>query len=193
VTAEQLVALERLAEKSAENLVAAIDASRQQPLSRLLFGLGIRHVGQTAAQLLARHFGDVKSLAAATSDDILAVRGVGETIAHAVVAYFHDASARALLKKLERAKLTLVEPKAVASGAALAGMTFVITGTLPTLSRAQATELIESQGGRVTSGVSKATTAVVVGEEPGSKLDKARALGIETIDEAELRRRAGAA
>jgi DNA ligase (NAD+) len=193
VTAEQLVALERLAEKSAENLVAAIDASRQQPLSRLLFGLGIRHVGQTAAQLLARHFGDVKSLAAATSDDILAVRGVGETIAHAVVAYFHDASARALLKKLERAKLTLVEPKAVASGAALAGMTFVITGTLPTLSRAQATELIESQGGRVTSGVSKATTAVVVGEEAGSKLDKARALGIETIDEAELRRRAGAA
>jgi DNA ligase (NAD+) len=193
VTAEQLVALERLAEKSAENLVAAIDASRQQPLSRLLFGLGIRHVGQTAAQLLARHFGDVKSLAAAPSDDILAVRGVGETIAHAVVAYFHDASARALLKKLERAKLTLVEPKAVASGAALAGMTFVITGTLPTLSRAQATELIESQGGRVTSGVSKATTAVVVGEEAGSKLDKARALGIETIDEAELRRRAGAA
>ena len=193
VTAEQLVVLERLAEKSAENLVAAIDASRQQPLSRLLFGLGIRHVGQTAAQLLARHFGDVKSLAAATSDDILAVRGVGETIAHAVVAYFHDASARALLKKLERAKLTLVEPKAVASGAALAGMTFVITGTLPTLSRAQATELIESQGGRVTSGVSKATTAVVVGEEAGSKLDKARALGIETIDEAELRRRAGAA
>jgi DNA ligase (NAD+) len=193
VTAEQLVALERLAEKSAENLVAAIDASRQQPLSRLLFGLGIRHVGQTAAQLLARHFGDVKSLAAATSDDILAVRGVGETIALAVVAFFHDPSARALLKKLERAKLTLVEPKAVASGAALAGMTFVITGTLPTLSRAQATELIESQGGRVTSGVSKATTAVVVGEEAGSKLDKARALGIETIDEAELRRRAGAA
>jgi DNA ligase (NAD+) len=191
LTAQQLTELERLAEKSAENLVAAIDASRQQPLSRLLFGLGIRHVGQTAAQLLARHFGDMKSLSAATSDDILAVRGVGETIALAVVAYFHDASARALLKKLERAGLTLDEPRAVASGAALAGMTFVITGTLPMLSRTQATELIESQGGRVTSGVSKATTAVVVGEEAGSKLDKARALGIETIDEAELRRRAG--
>ena len=190
---EQLTSLDRFAEKSAENLVAAIDASRAQPLSRLLFGLGIRHVGQTAAQLLARHFGDMTSLSAATGDDILAVRGVGETIALAVVAYFHDPSARALLKKLERAKLTLHEPKAVASGAALAGMTFVITGTLPTLSRAQATELIESQGGRVTSGVSKATTAVVVGEEAGSKLDKARALGIETIDEAELTRRAGVA
>ena len=192
LTVEQLTSLERFAEKSAENLVAAIDASRGQPLSRLLFGLGIRHVGQTAAQLLARHFGDMDSLAAATVDDILAVRGVGETIAHAVVAYFHDPSARALLRKLEKAKLTLEEPKAVASGAALAGMTFVITGTLPTLSRAQATELIESQGGRVTSGVSKSTTAVVVGEEAGSKLDKARALGIETIDEAELKRRAGA-
>jgi DNA ligase (NAD+) len=191
LTVEQLTSLERFAEKSAENLVAAIDASRAQPLSRLLFGLGIRHVGQTAAQLLARHFGDLDSLAAATDDDILAVRGVGETIAHAVVAYFHDPSARALLRKLETATLTLEEPKAVASGAALAGMTFVITGTLPTLSRTQATELIESQGGRVTSGVSKATTAVVVGEEAGSKLDKARALGIETIDEAELKRRAG--
>jgi DNA ligase (NAD+) len=191
LSVEQLTSLERFAEKSAENLVAAIDASRAQPLSRLLFGLGIRHVGQTAAQLLARHFGDMESLGAATADDILAVRGVGETIAHAVVAYFHDPSARALLRKLEKAKLTLEEPKAVASGAALAGMTFVITGTLPTLSRTQATELIESQGGRVTSGVSKATTAVVVGEEAGSKLDKARALGIETIDEAELKRRAG--
>jgi DNA ligase (NAD+) len=193
LTVEQLTSLERFAEKSAENLVAAIDASRQQPLSRLLFGLGIRHVGQTAAQLLARHFGDVKTLAAATSEDILAVRGVGETIAHAVVAYFDDPSARALLKKLAGAGLTLDEPKAVASGAALAGMTFVITGTLPTMSRTQATELIESQGGRVTSGVSKATTAVVVGEDAGSKLDKARALGVETIDEAELRRRAGVA
>jgi DNA ligase (NAD+) len=117
---------------------------------------------------------------------------VGETIALAVVAYFHDPSARALLKKLREARLTLEEPRAVTSGAALAGMTFVITGTLPTLSRSQATELIESQGGRVTSGVSKATTAVVVGEDAGSKLDKARALGIETIDEAELQRRAGA-
>jgi DNA ligase (NAD+) len=191
LTAEQLTSLERFAEKSAENLVAAIDASRAQPLSRLLYGLGIRHVGQTAAQLLARHFGDLESLAAATADDILAVRGVGDAIAHALVAYFHDSSARALLRKLEKAKLTLEEPKAVSSGAALAGMTFVITGTLPTLSRTQATELIESQGGRVTSGVSKSTTAVVVGEEAGSKLDKARALGIETIDEAELKRRAG--
>ncbi|MFI5255628.1 MAG: NAD-dependent DNA ligase LigA [Gemmatimonadales bacterium] len=192
LTADQLTTLDRFAEKSAENLVVAIAASRAQPLSRLLFGLGIRHVGQTAAQLLARQFGDLPSLAAATADDILALRGVGDTIARAVVAYFHDASARALLGKLERVGVNLGEPKSAASGGALAGMTFVITGTLPTLSRGQATELIESQGGRVTSGVSKATTAVVVGEDAGSKLEKARALGIETIDEAALRKRAGA-
>ena len=193
LTVDQLTALERFATKSAENLVEAIAASKAQPLSRLLYGLGIRHVGQTAAQLLARHFGDLGSLGRATADDILALRGIGETIARAVEAYFHDPSARTLLGKLEQAGVNLGEPRAAATGAALAGMTFVITGTLPTLSRGQATELIESQGGRVTSGVSKATTAVVVGEEAGSKLEKARTLGIETIDEAELRKRAGVA
>ena len=191
LTAEPLTTLERFAAKSAENLVDAIAASKGQPLSRLLFGLGIRHVGQTAGQLLARSFGSAHRLANATTGDILALRGVGETIAQAVVAYFHDPSARALLRKLERAGVNLTEPASVASGGALAGMTFVITGTLPTLSRAEATELIEVQGGRVTSGVSKATTAVVVGDEAGSKLDRARALGIETIDEAELQRRTG--
>jgi DNA ligase (NAD+) len=193
LTAEQLTALDRFADKSAENLVEAIEASKRQPLSRLLFGLGIRHVGQTAAQLLARHFGTMDALAAATADDILAIRGIGEGIAHAVVAFFHDASARELVRKLAEQGLTMSEPRSVSAGGAFKGMTFVVTGTLPTLSRAEATELIESQGGRVTSGVSKATTAVVVGEEAGSKLEKARALGVETIDESELRRRAGPA
>jgi DNA ligase (NAD+) len=189
---EQLTALDRFAEKSAENLIEAIAASKQQPLSRLLFGLGIRHVGQTAAQLLARHFGTMDALAAASADDILEIRGIGEGIAHAAVAFFHDRSAHDLVRKLADAGLTMSEPKPVSAGGAFKGMTFVVTGTLPTLSRAQATELIESQGGRVTSGVSKATTAVVVGEDAGSKLDKARALGVETIDERELRRRADA-
>ncbi|MFL5617032.1 MAG: helix-hairpin-helix domain-containing protein [Gemmatimonadaceae bacterium] len=190
LTAEQLTSLDRFADVSANNLIAAIEASKAQPLSRLLFGLGIRHVGQTAAQLLARHFGSMNALRRATADDILALRGIGETIALAVVAYFEDKSAKALVDKLAAAGLTLTEPVAVAAGGAFKGMTFVVTGTLPTLSRAQATELIESQGGRVTSGVSKATTCVVVGADAGSKLDKARQLGIETIDEAELLRRA---
>ena len=190
LTVEQLLTLERFAETSAQNLVDAIAASKAQPLSRLLFGLGIRHVGQTAAQLLARHFGSMKALRRATADDILALRGIGEIIAVAVVAYFEDASSNALVDKLQRAGLTMTEPVSVAAGGAFKGMTFVVTGTLPTLSRTQATELIESQGGRVTSGVSKATTFLVVGADAGSKLDKARQLGVETIDEAELLRRA---
>jgi DNA ligase (NAD+) len=193
LTVEQLTTLERFAEKSAENLIEAIAASRAQPLSRLLFGLGIRHVGQTAAQLLARHFGDMESLSEATVEGILAIRGIGEGIALAVVDFFQDRSACALVGKLADHGLTMSEPKSVAVGGVFAGMTFVVTGTLPTLSRSAATELIESQGGRVTSGVSKATTVVVVGEDAGSKLEKATALGIETIGEAELRRRAGAA
>jgi DNA ligase (NAD+) len=190
LTTEQLTELERFADKSAENLIDAISASKAQPLSRLLFGLGIRHVGQTAAQLLARHFGAMDALSRATVEDVLALRGIGETIAQAVVAYFHDPSVAALVAKLAAAGLTMSEPVAVAAGGAFKGMTFVVTGTLPTMSRTEATELIETQGGRVTSGVSKATTAVVVGEDAGSKLEKAKALGIEIIDEAALRRRA---
>jgi DNA ligase (NAD+) len=193
LTVENLTALERFAEVSAQNLIDAIAASKAQPLSRLLFGLGIRHVGQTAAQLLARHFGSMGALRRASADDILALHGIGETIALAVVAYFADPSAKALVDKLAAAGLTLTEPVSMAAGGAFKGMTFVVTGTLPTLSRTQATELIESQGGRVTSGVSKATTCVVVGADAGSKLDKARQLGVETIDEDELRRRAGGA
>ncbi|MEO8562760.1 MAG: NAD-dependent DNA ligase LigA [bacterium] len=193
LTADQLTELDRFADVSAKNLIDAIEASKAQPLSRLLVGLGIRHVGQTAAQLLARHFGSLDALRRAPADEILALRGIGETIAVAVAAYFEDPTATALLDKLTAAGLTLTEPMPVSVGGAFKGMTFVVTGTLPTLSRAQATELIESNGGRVTSGVSKATTCVVVGEEAGSKLEKAQALGVETIDEAELLRRAGAA
>jgi DNA ligase (NAD+) len=190
LTPKQLTELDRFADKSAENLIDAIAASKAQPLSRLLFGLGIRHVGQTAAQLLARHFGAMDALSRATVENILALRGIGETIAQAVVAYFHDPSAAALVAKLAAAGLTMPEPVAAAAGGAFKGMTFVVTGTLPAMSRTEATELIESQGGRVTSGVSKATTAVVVGDDAGSKLEKAKALGIEIIDEGELRRRA---
>jgi DNA ligase (NAD+) len=191
LTLEQLTGLERFADKSAENLLEAIEASKKQPLSRLLFGLGIRHVGQTAAQLLAKHFGTMDALAEATADDILAIRGIGEGIAHAAVAFFNDDSARDLVRKLAKRGLTMSEPRSVPAGGAFKGMTFVVTGTLPTLSRGQATELIESQGGRVTSGVSKATSIVVVGDDAGSKLEKARTLGIRMVDEAELRRLAG--
>jgi len=191
IESAQLLELDGFAEKSAEQLVVAIAASKAQPLSRLIFGLGIRHVGATAAELLARHFGDLDALAEATEEGSLAIRGIGETIAHAVTAYFADRSAQALVKKLRAAGVNFREPKQVAAGGALKGLTIVITGTLPTLSRTQATELIEANGGRVTSGVSKATDFVLVGDDAGSKLEKARALGVEIIDEAGLLQRIG--
>jgi DNA ligase (NAD+) len=191
LTAGHLEGLDRFAEKSAANLVAAIAESRTRPLSRLLFGLGIRHVGSTAAQVLARHFGTMDALAVASEDEIVAVRGIGAIIARAIVAFFADRTAHKLIDKLRRAKVNLTEPRSVNATGALKGLTIVITGTLPSLSRDRATELIEQGGGRVTSSVSKATSFVVAGVEAGSKLDKARTLGTDIIDEAELLRRLG--
>lgn len=188
---EDLIQLDRFANQSAEQLVQAIAASRARPLSSLLFGVGIRHVGQTVAELLARHFGTMSALKLATPEEIAAVPGIGSTIAQAVASFFHDASNRKLLERLEQAGLTLVEPRAIRSGGPLAGKTYVITGTLPTLSRSEATTLIENAGGRVAGSVSKQTDAVVVGETAGTKLEKAQALGIEVIDEAELLARVG--
>lgn len=191
VTADRLVELERFAEQSAEQLVAAIDASRSRPLSLLLFGLGIRHVGQTVAVLLARRFGTLAGLMQASEDEIGSVPGIGPTIAAAVTGFFAEPRNLDLVRRLEQAGLTLSEPRAPAAGGALEGRTYVLTGTLPTLSRAQATELIEAAGGRVAGSVSRKTDAVVAGEEAGSKLEKARGLGVEVIDETELLRRVG--
>ena len=191
LTVEQLVTLERFAEKSAAQLVEAIAASKQQPLSRLLFALGIRHVGQTAGEVLARHFGSMDGIVGASAEAIAEVRGIGDIIAQAVRHYFDQQSARDLVEKLRGHGLTLTEPTRAAADGALRGQTVVITGTLPTLSRAQATSMVEEAGGRVTSGVSKATSFVLAGADPGSKLDKARSLGIDIIDEAELLARIG--
>ena len=189
VTAAQLVALDRFAAKSAENLVAAIAGSKQQPLSRLLFGLGIRHVGAQAALLLARQFGSLDTLVSATPESLGAVRGIGDTIAASVADYFGNPTSRALVEKLRDRGLQLTEPNAVVTGGPLSGATVVLTGSLPTLSRGDATALVEQAGGRVTSGVSKKTTFVVAGEDAGSKLEKAVALGVEVIDEKELVKR----
>jgi DNA ligase (NAD+) len=188
--AEQLVQLERLADKSADGLVTAIAASKTQPLSKLLFALGIDHVGEIAARQIARHFGTIGAIAAATDDDILAVHGIGDTIAHSITSWFADPRARRLVDRLRERGLDLTEPQP-ATGGALKGLSVVITGALPTLSREQAAALIEANGGRVASSVSKKTSFVVVGEDAGSKLEKARALGVAIIDEAELLRRVG--
>jgi DNA ligase (NAD+) len=191
LTVEQLVQLDRFARQSAEQLVASIAATRDRPLSLVLFGLGIRHVGKSVAQLLARRFGTLDALRKATTEDIRGVSGIGPAIAEAVTAFLHDDRNRALLARLSQAGLTFTEPRAAATDGALTGGTYVLTGTLPTLSRGRATELIESAGGRVSSSVSKKTTAVVAGADPGSKLDRARELGVEVIDETELLRRVG--
>jgi DNA ligase (NAD+) len=186
LAAEQLVELDRFAEKSAENLVAAIQEAKGRPLSLLLNGLGIRHVGTGAAQLLARHFGTLQTLMQASAEEIAQVRGIGDTIAGAVTAYFANPTTRSLVKKLESLGVNTTEPRQAVTGSALAGRTVVITGTLPTLSRTQATELVESHGGHVASSVSKNTSFVVAGENAGSKLEKARQLGVKTVTEAEL-------
>jgi DNA ligase (NAD+) len=183
----QLKQLERFADRSAEQLVQAILASKTQPLSRLLLALGIDHVGETAARQLARHFGNMDDIAKATRDEILAIHGIGETIADSVTAWFANPGAKRLVEKLRLRELNFEEPRQQTTGA-LRGMTFVLTGTLETLSREQATDLIEASGGKVTSGVSKKTSYVVAGADPGSKLEKARALGVPVIGEQELRK-----
>ena len=186
---EQLLEMEGYAEKSAATLVKAIDDSRAQPLSRLLHGLGIRHVGEAAAQLLARHFGDLDLLLAANAAEIAKIRGIGLVIAQGVADFFSDPSAREEIQRFRERGLNFTEPRPETAGTSLAGKAVVVTGTLPTLSRKAATDLIEAHGGRVTSSVSKATSFVVAGEEAGGKLDRARELRVEIVDEAELLRR----
>jgi DNA ligase (NAD+) len=186
LTREQLLKLEGYADKGTDSLIAAIEASKQQPLQKLLGALGIRHVGSIAAQLLAQHFGTLDAITQATVDDILNVRGIGATIAHGVVDYFSDPAGRDLVKKLRSHGVNFTEPRHVVAGGPLRGQTLVITGTLPTLSRSKATAMIEAAGGRVTGSVSKSTDFLVAGEEAGSKLDKAKSLGVEIIDEAKL-------
>ncbi len=188
ITAGQFASLERLAEKSAENLVQAIEASKAQPLSRLIFALGIDDVGEIAARVLARHFGTMDALMNAPEEEILAVRGIGDVIGRSTAAWFADRQARALVKRLRQRGVTFTEPNA-ATGSALKGLTVVLTGTLSTLSRDEASALVEAHGGRVTGSVSKKTSFVVAGDDAGSKLEKARTLGVEVIDEAELQRR----
>jgi len=187
----RLIELDRFAEQSATQLVQAIDDSRSRPLSQLLFGLGIRHVGKNIAQVLARRFRTLPALAEADLATIGDVPGIGPTIASAVVEFFATPANRRLIQRLTKAGLNLEEPNAEPVGGALAGKSYVLTGTLPGLSRSEAASLIEGAGGRVSGTVTKKTDTVVAGDEAGSKLEKARALGLEIIAEAELLRRLG--
>ncbi|MBI4421671.1 MAG: NAD-dependent DNA ligase LigA [Gemmatimonadetes bacterium] len=189
LTPDQVEALEGFAQKSARQLVDAIQSSKTQPLSVVLFALGIRHVGWGVARLLAREFGTIDRLMAADVERVSNVPGIGSIIADAVVHFFAEPRNRKLIERFKRYGFMLSEPEA--GGGPLSGQTYVITGTLPALSRSEATSRIEAAGGRVAATVSKKTTAVVAGDNPGSKQERAKALGVEVIDEAELLRRIG--
>ncbi len=177
--------------KSATALVEAINASKQQPLSRLLNALGIRHVGAESAKLLARSFGSMDALSAASLEQIEALHGVGHTMAASVREWFDAPAVRDLMGRLQSAGLRMDEPRSADADGVFKGMKIVLTGTFPKHSRSEASEMIENAGGKVTSSVSKATDLVVAGEEAGSKLEKAKELGVKVIDEAELLRLLG--
>jgi DNA ligase (NAD+) len=182
-----LAALDRMAEKSAQNIVEALEKSKHTTLPRFLFGLGIRHVGEATAKELVRHFGTLDSIMAAPEDVLLGVNDVGPVVAHSIRTFFDQPHNREVVEQLRACGLTWEENSGADQGAKpLAGKTLVLTGTLPTLSRDAARELIENAGGKVSGSVSKKTHFVVAGSEAGSKLDKARELGVTVLDEAAL-------
>ena len=186
LTADQVAALDRFADKSAENLIRAIDTSRERGLARLLNALGIRLVGERVAQLLAGRFGSLDVIKAKSEAELAEVHGIGDEIARAIVTFFQEPRNVELIDRLKAAGVVVGAPVAPVGPTPLIGKTFVVTGTLPTLSREAARELIERHGGRVASSVSKKTSYVVVGEAPGSKADDARRLGVTVLDEAGL-------
>ena len=189
---EELLGLERMGEKSADNALRGIDGSKERDLWRLLFGLGILHLGQGGAKALARAFPDLDSIEQAGLEQLTAVDDIGDTIAGSIVQWFSDPVHRDLVRRLKRAGLNfqsaLYRPADAPATGPFSGKTLVLTGTLPTLTREQATEAIEAMGGRVASSVSRKTDYVLAGDDPGSKLEKARKLGITVLTEDEFQR-----
>jgi DNA ligase (NAD+) len=185
LTREQLLSLERIGEKTADAILAEIEKSKSAPLNRVLLGLGIRHVGERTAQALAEEFGSIDALIAATEEELTRVNDIGPKVAATVREFFSNERNLALVERLRAAGLTFTAERRV-RGTTLAGLTFVLTGTLPTLTRDEAKERIESAGGKVSGSVSKKTSYVVAGEEAGSKLATAEKLGVPVLDEAGL-------
>jgi DNA ligase (NAD+) len=183
LTAQQLIDLERMGKKSAEKLLSNIDASRKQPLPRILNGLGIPFVGERTAQFLSEAFGDLDAIAAASEDELQRAAEVGPKVAQSIRRFFHEKRNRDLVERLRAEGLPFKYEHKRAEGGRLAGLTFVLTGTLPSLTRNAAKERIEKAGGKVAGSVSRKTSYVVAGEEAGSKLDKARELGVPVVDE----------
>lgn len=179
---EEMIELERWGEKSTQNLLEAIEQSKKRPFHRVLYALGIRHVGQGVAQLLTEHFPSIEKLQDASVADLQSISGIGPQIAESISRFFQEKHNREIIRRLAQAGVTLSAPTTRRKGA-LSGLTFVLTGTLPSYSREQAKRLIEENGGKVASSISKNVNYVLVGEDAGSKLAKAKKLGIATIDE----------
>jgi DNA ligase (NAD+) len=182
LSADQIGELEGFGDKSVDNLMKAIEASKTRPFANLLYGLGIRHVGGTVAEQIAAEAGSLQRLETMSAEDLVAIEGIGEVIAMAVTAFFAQERNREVLKKLEQAGVKPTAPS-TPKGGPLSGRTFVVTGSLESYSRQEAIRAIEERGGKVTSSVSKRTDHVVVGDNPGSKHDRALALGVDTLDE----------
>jgi len=187
LTKADLLSLERMGDKSAKNVLDEIEASKKLPLERVIFGLGIRFVGERTAQFLAEHFGALGAIESATTEELQQVDEVGPRIAESILEFFHEPKNRELVKELAKAGLTFTGKKKE-RGTKLAGKTFVLTGTLARHSRDEAKKLIEDAGGRVSGSVSKKTDYVVAGDDAGSKLEKAKELGVPVITEDEMLR-----
>ncbi len=187
---EQLIELERMADKSAQNIIDAIEKSKTKPLSKFLYALGIRNVGETTAEDLARHFQRLDDFFHLSEEDLMEVQGIGSEVAASTRRFFGDKKNRESIDRLKKAGVKVIEPKGEEKGK-LAGKTFVFTGTLKNFARDEARTLLESMGATTASSVSKKVDFVVVGEDPGSKFDKAKELGIKTITEEEFKKMVG--
>jgi len=181
-----LADLERMAEKSAQNLLDEIEASKKNSLARLIFALGIRFVGERTAQLLAAHFGSMDKLAEAGEEELTGITEVGPKVAEGILEFFSEAANRKLIERLRAAGVNMKEERTAPKSAKFAGMTFVFTGTLAKRSREESEALVAAHGGKAGSSVSKKTSYVVVGADPGSKFEKAKELKVPILDEAQF-------
>ena len=186
VTKEDLLPLERMGDKLADNIIAAIEGSKHPPLPRLIFALGIRMIGEHASEILARHFGSLEKLAAATTEELAAIYDIGLTTAEHIVAFFGQAETTELLSKLKAAGIEPSADEFAPLADTFRGKSFVFTGTLTTMTRGDAEGLVKKLGGRASSSVSKQTDYVVAGDNAGSKLEKARTLGVAVLAESEF-------
>jgi len=188
LTIDKVKTLERMAEKSAQNLIDSIEKSKSKPLSRLIFALGIRHVGVHAAWILAQRFGSIDNIEKQSADELKGIHEIGDVMAESIVNFFQEKKNRAILKKLADVGVRIKEAHKKMAKASLSGKTVVVTGTLTSYTRGEIESLIRESGGNAASSISKNTDFLVIGESPGSKLDKAKALGVKIINEAGFKR-----